>query len=111
MTLKELKELKEKSTKVVGWHASGEHVKGPFYRWFTCTEAVAEYADQVATRADDAKYCAAAMNALPQLIERVEKLSEAVEILTSECSSKKEFLKIEIALNALPLYGSEVPLT
>lgn len=79
--LQMLKELEKKSTQVVGWYANyGGQVRGPFCRWFEATEVAPEYEKNVGTREDDAKYCAAAMNYLPKLIERIEELETLLAV-------------------------------
>lgn len=79
--LQMLKELEAKSTQVVGWYAHhGGQVRGPFCRWFNVTEVAPEYKKNVAAASDDAKFCAAAMNYLPKLIERIEELEALVAL-------------------------------
>lgn len=78
--LQMLKELSKNATQVVGWYAHPAQVRGPFCRWFEITEVAPEYEKNVGTRADDAKYCAAAMNYLPKLIERIEELETLVAL-------------------------------
>lgn len=69
-----LKELKQKSTQVVGWYANGHTVRGPFHRWFEVSKVSPEYEKNVGRMEDDVAYAAAAMNYVPALIERIEQL-------------------------------------
>jgi len=78
--LQMLKELEKNSTQVVGWYANGGTVRGPFCRWFEVTQVAPEYEKNVGTATDDVKYCAAAMNYLPKLIERVEELEALLAV-------------------------------
>ena len=78
--LQMLKELEKSSTQVVGWYANGGTVRGPFNRWFEVTAVAPEYEKNVASSTDDVAYCAAAMNYLPKLIERIEELEALVAI-------------------------------
>lgn len=81
-TIPELKELEKNSTQVVGWygHKYPGQVRGPFCRWFEVTDVAPEYEKHVASKADDALYCAAAMNNLPYLIEMLEKADKALGV-------------------------------
>lgn len=88
-----LKELYAKSTHAVSWYAHNTEVRGPFHRWF-----IVEKGDEqgnkgaLADQWDDAAYCAAAMNSVPHLINRIAaleaKLKSAEEMATAleECS-------------------------
>ena len=79
-----LKELHDKSTKVNAWYAHGWEdgtVRGPFHRWFKCSEVEPRYAKHVAGVAEDTEYCAGAMNLAPYLINAVETLLKRVSEL------------------------------
>lgn len=79
-TIEELKELEKNSTQVVGWYSHPGQVRGPFCRWFEITPVAPEYEKHVATQSDDSKYCAAAMNNLPYLIQMIERSNKALAI-------------------------------
>lgn len=66
--------LWEKSTKVVAWYPHPGNVRGPFGRWFNITPVDPQYEKHVASASDDAEYAAAAMNAVPYLIQEIESL-------------------------------------
>lgn len=116
-TIEEIKELYKLSTMVVGWysHHPGQ-VRGPFCRWFEVTDVAPEYQKYVASKADDARYAAAAMNNTPHLIDRIEELesqlSDMTELLTGQCKlhigTIKEFSNLKtqlaIAIEALEFY-------
>jgi hypothetical protein len=72
--LAELRELSKNATQVVGWYPHPAEVRGPFCRWLTVSEVAPEYEKNVASRADDAKYAAAAMNSIPALLDYIERL-------------------------------------
>lgn len=57
----------EHSTKVVGWYAHPEEVRGPFGRWLTVSEVSQDYKVQVAPRMDDSRFASACMNYGPKL--------------------------------------------
>ena len=78
--LQMLKELANNATQVVGWYAHPSQVRRPFCRWFEVTKVAPEYEKNVGTMADDAKYCAAAMNYLPKLVERIEELEAILAV-------------------------------
>lgn len=78
-TIEELKELHKNST-VATWYAHPGQVRGPFCRWFEVTEVEPQYQKHVAYKGDDTKYCAAAMNALPDMMALVEKQAKEIEI-------------------------------
>lgn len=76
-----MKAVGEKSTKVVQWYAhpiEGQ-IRGPFMRWFRCSEVYPEYAKRVASVEDDVTFAAAAMNNFLKLIAMNEKLVEALK--------------------------------
>lgn len=82
-TIPELKELEKNATQVVGWYphpGEGGAVRGPFCRWFEVTDVAPEYEKHVASKMDDVRYAAAAMNNLPHLIEMLEKADKALGI-------------------------------
>ena len=87
LDLEKLKELEKKSTRVVQWYVypegDGYHpgqasVRGPFGRWLLVNGADDAPAEEVATKTDDAKFAAAAMNNFLPLIEEVERLRKEV---------------------------------
>lgn len=90
--LRRLRELTDKSTRVVGWYAhsySGE-VRGPYHRWFKCT-GNEDKKYPTAEIEDDVKYAAAAMTSLPALLDHIDKLNNKIlnleidnEILTDD---------------------------
>ena len=128
MKLEELKRLAEQSTKVVAWYAHSQYdgyhpgkasVRGPFGRWFLVEEGGGWNKDEpkpVADLFDDAKYAAAAMNALPALIERVERLTDALEQLAEPArdidwtAADLDARVTQMAGDALERYGRDVPL-
>lgn len=74
-SLEELKVLMDKATDVVNWYphmeVEGATVRGPWNRWFRVNDI--DYGkEHVSSALDDAKYAAAAMNALPDLIKKLE---------------------------------------
>ncbi len=77
--IKELKLLKLNSTDVVCWRSCCDTVRGPFNRWFQVLNPDRKIQGKdiiVAHGSNDAKYCAAAMNAVPDLIIEIERLNE-----------------------------------
>jgi hypothetical protein len=91
MDLTKLKAFLAKSTSVVKWypHAGGDcygpeaTVRGPCFRWFKVTEPQGNSPQHnIADAVDDAKYCAAAMNAVPELIRELESLRASETNLT-----------------------------
>jgi len=78
--LQMLKELEKNSTQVVGWYANGGTVRGPFCRWFEVTKVAPEHDKDVGTAEADVRYCAAAMNYLPKLVERIEELEAILAV-------------------------------
>lgn len=87
MKIDKLKELKEKSTKVVAWYPHPREVRGPFGRWFTCSGGdngmgdPVKYPTPVAPIEDDCAYAAAAMNAVPNLIKQIECMENALKAI------------------------------
>lgn len=80
---KEIREALDRSTKVVAWYPHPREVRGPFCRWFTCSEASngmgdpINYPVPVAKIEDDVKYCAIAMNSVPELLAEIDRLRNA----------------------------------
>lgn len=72
-----LRRLCKESTRVVSWYAHpyDATVRGPFCRWFTCSEVAEQYRHNVASPSQDVHFAAAAMNALPKLLDEVERLT------------------------------------
>lgn len=103
-SLDELKELIKKSTKVVNWYAHGydgqegfsASVRGPFNRWFKVSTVSEDYKKDVAYAGDDAEYCAAAMNSLPFLVDRIEKTDSIFEALKRDIRNVREDIIAEI---------------
>jgi len=79
-----LRSLAERSTRVVKWYAhgpsdgAGATVRGPYHRWFDCREVDPRYKSNVADPKDDCEYAAAAMNAVPDLLDLVERYEGVV---------------------------------
>lgn len=83
-----LKDLYIRATAVVAWYAHPTQVRGPFVRWFEITEVEERYRSCVASRADDAAYCAAAMNSVPHLIKMCEDLHSKLHRITDILGSR-----------------------
>lgn len=93
-SITELRRIAEASTKVVQWDAHGKYqhphpeyatVRGPYNRWLLVTPVAEQYQKHVADQYADAEFAAAAMNALPELLEdweRMQKALEKIEALT-----------------------------
>lgn len=86
----ELREIAENSTKVNSWTPHSEYdgyhpgkasVRGPFFRWLIVEQVDERDRKYVADVYDDAKFAAAAMNNLVPLLNRVDKLTEALEFV------------------------------
>ncbi len=84
--VKKLRELKAASTSVVKWYAHDSSgygpeatVRGPFFRWFKVAEVADEYKHNVSSPRDDADYCAAAMNAVPELLDEIARLRSELD--------------------------------
>jgi len=77
--IENLKQLKSKSTRVVGWYAHYKEVRGPFCRWFTCSEVEPPHDKDVATTMDDCAYAAACMNDVPELVKAYEQIFELLK--------------------------------
>lgn len=79
--LVELRELEKNSTQVVGWYSDyGGQIRGPFNRWFNVTEVADEYKKHCGSASDDARFAAAAMNAMPALLDYIQKLEEMLAL-------------------------------
>lgn len=91
---KKLRELANASTRVVGWYPHSQYdgyhpgrasVRGPFGRWFLVEGANGEVEGSpiypVADLYDDAKFAAAAMNNLVALLDRIDELENAYDIV------------------------------
>lgn len=100
-----LRALWMKSTEVVAWYSNypGE-VRGPFCRWFKVTDVAPEYKKHVAEVGDDSAYAAAAMNALPHLLDHADRLSAELsaeklkgESCTLEWGELLDSLRAEVA--------------
>lgn len=74
--IRRLKKLCSKSTKVVGWYPHGHEgtVRGPFNRWFTCSEGSKHHQQNIASVNDEVEFAAAAMNNLKPLLNIMEQL-------------------------------------
>lgn len=88
-----LKELCNKATQVVGWyhhHMWSNEVRGPFGRWFTVSGGdngmgdPVKYPTPVAELYEDAAFCAAAMSALPALLELLDEKEAKIRELKSD---------------------------
>lgn len=88
-----LRELKAKSTQVNGWYhysvGDGYHpgfasVRGPYHRWFLVQAGDDQGHGGLASQDDDAKFAAAAMNNLPQLVDDVVTLKNGLLFVRSE---------------------------
>lgn len=85
---KKLKEIANKSTKVVAWYphrggdsvCEGATVRGPFFRWFQVLPGNDAYQDQCADSYDEAKFAAEAMNNLVPLCDEVDLLREQLRV-------------------------------
>jgi hypothetical protein len=95
----ELREIAENSTKVNSWTPHSEYngyhpgkasVRGPFFRWFI-VQGGEGYEKNVANLFDDAKFAAAAMNNLVPLLDRVDKLTEALEFAHKHLESMDNY--------------------
>lgn len=85
---KVLKEA-EKSTRVVSWYAHPKEVRGPFHRWFTCSDVSQEYRKDVAEIEDDCRFSATAMNSAERLAKAVIVLSDALCFIA--CNDKEKY--------------------
>lgn len=81
-----LKEVCAKSTNVVGWYAHGYDgtVRGPFCRWFTCSEVSPEYRKHVADVSDEVEFAAAAMTSLPFLLKLIDEKNAKIKELKAD---------------------------
>jgi hypothetical protein len=75
MDIAKLSEQFLRSTPVSAWRASPDAtVRGPYNRWFQVTDVPEQFQRLVAHPVRDATYAAAAMNAVPHLINYISKL-------------------------------------
>ncbi len=72
---------KSLSTKVVAWYPHPAQVRGPFCRWFECTQVEDQYKKNVADTWDDTAFCANAMNYSPTVSEALLHLAKENEQL------------------------------
>ena len=99
----ELKEIIAKSTPVVNWYDHGYEdgtIRGPFNRWFKCSEVSPEYRDNVSDIANDVAFaCAAMQNFLPLIkeiqlnLDKEHKLGLEIESLQAKLNLAKECVK------------------
>lgn len=95
MDKKKLRELAERSTRVVAWYPHSKHdgyhpgkasVRGPFGRWLLVEGGSNGLNDEgnhptpVADLDDDANFAAAAMNNFVPLLDEVQRLESALEV-------------------------------
>lgn len=105
-TTKEMREIAEKSTRVVAWYAHGPYespspayasVRGPFNRHLLVTPVADRYKHEVASQRDDAEFAAEAMNNFVPLLDRIDTLetllSEAMALL-ERAKDHVEFLMV-----------------
>ena len=80
-----LRSLAKASTEVNQWsyHGADSTVRGPFCRWFKCTEVDPKYKKHVAESIDDCKFAAAAMNSMVPLLD-------LIDALEKDCGAWKE---------------------
>jgi hypothetical protein len=72
--LKALRDIANNSTRVVAWYPHYSEVRGPFCRWFTCSDVSDIYKKDVSSKENDCNFAAAAMNNLVPLLDEVELL-------------------------------------
>lgn len=82
--LKELRDIASKSTRVVNWYPHYEEVRGPYRRWFTCTEVSDDSKKHVASKSDDCRFAAAAMNNPVPLLDLIEEQQRELNELRAE---------------------------
>jgi hypothetical protein len=70
----QLRVLESKSTPVVAWYAHSSEVRGPFCRWFTCSDVSPEYQKHVGYKDEDCAFAAGAMNNLLLLLDGMDRL-------------------------------------
>lgn len=80
----QLREIASKSTKVVAWYDDGGTVRGPFNRWFHCTDVPEQYRSHVAWAGDDCTFAAAAMNNLVPLLDELDAMDKEIADLRME---------------------------
>ena len=78
-----LRSLAKASTEVNQWsyHSDGPTVRGPYCRWFKCTEVEPQYKKHVAESIDDCMFAAAAMNSMVPLLDLIDSLERECETL------------------------------
>ena len=74
------KKVCQKASRVVGWwaHSEDNTIRGPFGRWFTCSEIPLEYKKYMSDISDDVEYASTAMNAFPHLLNHIETLEREI---------------------------------
>ena len=82
--IQKLKDSQRSSTPVNNWYAHSNEVRGPYNRWFTCSEVDLAYKSNVASTKKDCEYAANAMNYLPIIIEEYEKVKKELDELKVE---------------------------
>ncbi len=84
--MNEFRRVAENSTQVTAWYDHGFDgtVRGPFNRWFKCSEVNPLYMKHVANVADDCEFAAVAMNHFVQLLDLVEAQQKEIEELRIE---------------------------
>lgn len=104
--IEEVLEKKQRSTKVNSWYPHGYEasVRGPFCRWFTCSEVAIQYEKNVAPIADDVEYCSIAMNSAPLLAKALKIALESYDLIKAfdDVDIIQEFVReTESEINAL----------
>jgi len=95
---KVLRDLANQSTLVNAWypHHGGKDstaeatVRGPFNRWFKCTNIELKYSHHVAEDYDDCRFAAAAMNNLVPLLDEVDRLEAETKKLRALVNKNAE---------------------
>ena len=88
----ELRRLKAASTEVNAWYAhEGDDchgpeatIRGPFARWFRCSDVLLQYNKYVAPAINDVRYAAAAMTAVPELLDAIEEQVREIDSLRAQ---------------------------
>jgi hypothetical protein len=92
LDISKLETLWEKSTQVVAWYAHGDYdgtIRGPFCRWFKCTEIEPEYQKHCGSIKDDVEYATAALNSVPHLIAAYRAQSDRIATLEAQLKYAK----------------------
>ena len=71
---KKLRKIAGRSTRVVGWYAHMTTVRGPYCRWFKCSEVDDQDKHRVASTTDECEFAAAAMNNFVPLLDEIDRL-------------------------------------